>query len=98
MNINPLEKTNISTVFNASRKLTADSMVLYTKDGQSKYRKIAHLISEDPEYLWRKIYQPCAPFGLARCAYGRLKEAIQREHPDLILQIELRKQRYRRQR
>lgn len=95
MKTNLFEKTNVTSVFNASKKLTADAFVPYTADGQSKYKKISHLISEDPVYLWKKIYQPNAPFGLARCAYGRLKAVIEKNHPHLILQNKQKKESHR---
>ena len=74
-------------------------MIPYFKDGNRKYKKIAHLISEDPVYLWNAIYRTGTnalgyKIGLAKCAYGRLLEVIKKDHPQLFLQKENRKSRF----
>ena len=93
------KKKPLSHFFNASDKLTADSMIPYFKDGHGKHEKIAHLISEDPVYLWNAIYRTGTnalgyKIGLAKCAYGRLVEVIKKDHPQLFLQKENRKKGY----
>ena len=99
MKTNTFNKKPLSPIFNTSDKLTADSMIPYFKDGHGKYKKIAHLISEDPEYLWNAIYRTGTnalgyKIGLAKCAYGRLLEVIKKDHPQLFLQKENRKSRF----
>ena len=99
MKTNTFNKKPLSPIFNTSDKLTADSMIPYFKDGHGKYKKIAHLISEDPEYLWNAIYRTGTnalgyKIGLAKCAYGRLLEVIKKDHPQLFLQKENRKKGY----
>lgn len=86
----------LSPIFNTSDRLTADSMIPYFKDGIVKYKKIAHLISEDPVYLWNAIYRTGTnalgyKIGLAKCAYVRLVEVIKKDHPQMFLQKEGRK-------
>jgi hypothetical protein len=101
MKTNTFNKKPLSHFFNASDLLTADSMIPYFKDGHGKYKKIAHLISEDPVYLWNAIYRTGTnalgyKIGLAKCAYGRLIEVIKKDHPQLFLQKENRKSRFQR--
>lgn len=99
MKTNTFKKKPLSPIFNTSDLLTADSMIPYFKDGNGKHEKIAHLISEDPVYLWNAIYRTGIDvlgykIGLAKCAYGRLLEVIKKEHPQLFLQKENRKKGY----
>jgi len=77
--------------FNVSKKLTADSMMLYCINGKCDYRTVSHLINKDPLYVWNKLYGTGNKFSLAKCAHSKLMRIMQQAHLDLYKAKEKRK-------
>lgn len=69
--------------FNVSKKLTADSMMIYSINGKCDKDTLSHLISRDPVYVWNKLYSVGNKLSLAKCAYNKLAQIIQQAHPEL---------------
>lgn len=82
--------------FNVSKRLTADSMMIYSINGKKVFEKVSHLINNDPLYVWNKLYGVGNKLSLAKCAYGRLIEVIKKDYPQLFLQQENRKSKFQR--
>jgi hypothetical protein len=77
--------------FNVSKKLTADSMMIYSVDGKNIFKKVSHLISRDPLYVWNKLYGVGNKFSLTKCAHSKLMRIMQQAHPHLYRAKERRK-------
>ena len=77
--------------FNVSKKLTSDSMMIYSINGKKVFEKVSHLINNDPLYVWNKLYGVGNKFSLAKCAYNKLAQIIQNKHPELYEAKEKRK-------
>jgi len=69
--------------FNVSKKLTSDSMMIYSINGKKVFEKVSHLINNDPLYVWNKLYSVGNKLSLTKCAYNRLAQIIQQAHPEL---------------
>jgi hypothetical protein len=69
--------------FILSKKLTADSMMIYSVDGKNIFKKVSHVIQHDPLYVWNKLYGVGNKLSLAKCAYNKLAQIIQNKHPEL---------------
>ena len=70
--------------FNISKRLTSDSMMIYSVDGKKVYRKVNHVIQHDPLYVWNKLYGTGNKLSLAKCAHKKLMLMIQKLHPELF--------------
>ena len=81
--------------FNVSKKLTSDSMMIYSINGKKVFEKVSHLINNDPLYVWNKLYGVGNKLSLAKCAYNRLAQIIQNKHPELYEAKEKRKHLYK---
>lgn len=69
--------------FSISKKLTADSMMIYSINGKKVFEKVSNLINNDPLYVWNKLYGTGNKLSLAKCAYNKLAQIIQQAHPEL---------------
>ena len=69
--------------FNVSKKLTSDSMMIYSINGKKVFEKVSHVINNDPLYVWNKLYSVGNKLSLAKCAYNKLAQIIQKQHPEL---------------
>ena len=81
--------------FNVSKKLTSDSMMIYSINGKKVFEKVSHLINNDPLYVWNKLYGVGNKLSLAKCAYNKLAQIIQNKHPELYEAKEKRKHLYK---
>ena len=81
--------------FNVSKKLTSDSMMIYSINGKKVFEKVSHLINNDPLYVWNKLYGVGNKFSLAKCAHNKLAQIIQNKHPELYEAKEKRKHLYK---
>jgi hypothetical protein len=81
--------------FNVSKKLTADSMMIYSINGKKVFEKVSHLINNDPLYVWNQLYGVGNKLSLTKCAYNRLAQIIQNKHPELYEKKEKKKHLYR---
>jgi hypothetical protein len=77
--------------FNVSKRLTADSMMIYSINGKKVFEKVSHLINNDPLYVWNKIYGIGNKISLTKCAHSKLMRIIQQAHPELYEAKERRK-------
>ena len=77
--------------FNVSKKLTSDSMMIYSINGKKVFEKVSHLINNDPLYVWNKLYGVGNKLSLTKCAYSKLMRIMQQAHPDLYKEKEKRK-------
>jgi hypothetical protein len=69
--------------FSISKKLTADSMMIYSINCKKVFEKVSHLIKNDPIYVWNKLYGVGNKFSLTKCAHSKLMRIIQQAHPEL---------------
>ena len=81
--------------FNVSKRLTADSMMIYSINGKKVFEKVSHLINNDPLYVWNMLYGVGNKLSLAKCAYNKLAQIIQNKHPELYEAKEKRKHLYK---
>jgi hypothetical protein len=77
--------------FSISKKLTADSMMIYSINGKKVFEKVSHLINNDPVYVWNKLYGVGNKLSLTKCAHSKLMRIMQQAHPDLYKAKEQRK-------
>lgn len=85
----------LTHTFNASKKLTADSLIKYSYDGKVVYKKLSHIISIDPLYIWNKLYGKDTKLSLAGCAHKKLMQVMQQKYPDLYAAKEKKRLRYK---
>jgi hypothetical protein len=69
--------------FNVSKKLTADSMMIYSINGKKVFEKVSHVINNDPLYVWNQLYGVGNKLSLTKCAHSKLMRIIQQVHPEL---------------
>ena len=81
--------------FSISKRLTADSMMIYSINGKKVFEKVSHLINNDPLYVWNKLYGVGNKLSLTKCAYNRLAQIIQDKHPELYETKEKKKHLYK---
>ena len=77
--------------FSISKKLTADSMMIYSINGKKVFEKVSHLINNDPLYVWNQLYGVGNKLSLTKCAHSKLMRIIQQAHQDLYKAKERRK-------
>ena len=81
--------------FNVSKRLTADSMMIYSINGKKVFEKVSHLINNDPLYVWNKLYSVGNKLSLTKCAHNKLAQIIQNKHPELYEAKEKRRHLYK---
>ena len=81
--------------FNVSKKLTADSMMIYSINGKKVFEKVSHVIIHDPVYVWNKLYGVGNKLSLTKCAYNKLAQIMQQAHPELYKKKEKKKLLYK---
>jgi hypothetical protein len=81
--------------FNVSKKLTADSMMIYSINGKKVFEKVSHVINNDPIYVWNKLYGVGNKLSLTKCAHSKLMRIMQQAHPHLYKEKEQRKHLYK---